>query len=188
MVRHDGGGARFQYEYCDFRGRRVLPSVPHGTQGERRDSGRVSAQRRATDDHPGRTRASRKVVSSSTTAPVTSAQSPSFAIASASFASSPPPLCCGGRTSSPRNRRWSHASVSSAHRKPPCHRGRGRHPCTRRRPGCRQWCWPRGQSRPKSVASVRCCRRRSGVTSGLDWWASKNKQRAARTPRWIGAS
>ena len=46
--------------------------------------------------------------------------------------------CCEGRTSSPRNRRWSHASVSSAHRKPPCHRGRGRHPCTRRRPGTRR--------------------------------------------------
>ena len=34
--------------------------------------------------------------------------------------------CCEGRTSSPRNRRWSHASVSSARRKPPCHRGRFR--------------------------------------------------------------
>ena len=64
--------------------------------------------------------------------------------------------CCEGRTSSPRNRRWSHASVSSAHRKPPCHRGRGRHPCTRRRPGTRR---PRGsmdaskQRRKDSIAA-----------------------------------
>ena len=41
--------------------------------------------------------------------------------------------CCESRSSTPRNLRWSHASLSSARRKPPCRRARGRHPCTRRR-------------------------------------------------------
>ena len=58
--------------------------------------------------------------------------------------------CCKSRTSTPRNRRWSHASVSSARRKPPCQCGRGRHPCTRCREGTRR---PRGWN--ESLASSR---------------------------------